>query len=64
MNLAYRLQAFVSLGKILRDNPEHYDSILTKVYQHNPWFTIENQRLSISNVCSLNPFDAADELNA
>ncbi|MCE2768742.1 MAG: acyl-CoA reductase [Saprospiraceae bacterium] len=50
MNLAYRVQAFVSLGKILQNNLERYDSILTKVYQHNPWFTIENQKLAISNV--------------
>ena len=50
MNLAYRIQAFVSLGKILHDNPESYESILTKVYQHNPWFTIENQKLAIDSV--------------
>lgn len=50
MNLVNRLNAFVSLGKILRNNPERYDSILTKVYQHNPWFTIENQKLAIDNI--------------
>ncbi len=50
MTLAYRLQAFVALGKILRDKPERYESILTKVHQQNPWFTIENQKLAISNV--------------
>jgi len=50
MNLAYRIQAFVSLGKILHDNPRRYESILTKVYHHNPWFTIENQKLAIDSV--------------
>jgi len=50
MNLAYRLQAFVSLGKFLLENPERYDSIFTKVYQHNPWFTIENQRLALVSI--------------
>ncbi len=50
MNLAYRLQAFVSLGKFLKENPKRYDSMLTKVYQHNPWFTIENQKLALSSV--------------
>lgn len=50
MNLTYRLQAFVSLGKFLQENPERYDRILTKVYQHNPWFTIENQKLALGSI--------------
>lgn len=50
MNLAYRLQAFVSLGKFLQENPKRYDRILTKVYQHNPWFTIENQKLALGSI--------------
>lgn len=50
MNLENRLQAFISLGNLLKSNPEELEKWMIKASLHNPWFTIENQKIAITTI--------------
>ena len=50
MNIEKRIQAFVSLGILLENNPEKLKECIVKANQHNPWFTLENQKKAIKSI--------------
>jgi len=50
MDIEKRIQAFVSLGTLLSSNPEELKECMIKSWEHNPWFTLENQKKAITNI--------------
>ncbi len=52
MVLQDRINALIELGRLLREPDEYLEAVMHRSCHHNPWFTVENQRMAVGAIAS------------
>ncbi|MCB0563748.1 MAG: acyl-CoA reductase, partial [Phaeodactylibacter sp.] len=50
MTLKERINVLIQLGEHLRGEDEYLDALMHRSSYHNPWLTIENQKLAVAAI--------------
>ncbi len=51
MNRQERIAALCALGEQLQQKDDYREAVMARTAVHNPWLTVENQRLAIQAIC-------------